>query len=211
MAEPGSITLPKKVKDLTGRTFGKLTVISLARFTPRRRAIWLCHCACGVDKEVSSKHLLDGGTRSCGCLEGRLVHGKSRAGTITKAYRTWANMIQRCTNSNLRAFQFYGARGITVCTCWLDFVNFLEDMGEPPTDDLTIERIDNDGNYEPGNCRWATKAEQQRNSRRNRNLTFHGKTQCLAEWARELGLPYKRLLQRLHKGWSTDAILNPSR
>jgi len=215
MAEHRSNTVPPRVKDLTGMTFGKLTVISFVGTTPRHYAIWLVRCECGTTREIESRYLMAGQV-SCRCMMGAPTHGHTRGNTRgkprSKVYRTWCDMIRRCTQRNRRDFKYYGGRDVTVCTRWRDFVNFLEDMGEPLSNDLSIDRIDNNGNYEPGNCRWATQAEQTSNSRHNRYLTFHGKTQCLAAWAREVGLSYGCLQKRIRLGWNTERILTtPSR
>lgn len=113
-------------------------------------------------------------------------------------------MLKRCRDPNQTSFKNYGGRGIAVCTRWHDFKNFLEDMGERPSLDYSIDRIDNNGNYELSNCRWATRKEQRRNSRASKYLTFNGKTQSLAAWADELGLSYTRTRARLRLGWSVD-------
>jgi hypothetical protein len=128
-----------------------------------------------------------------------------------RVYTIWAMMIQRCTNPKQRQFHLWGGRGIRVCQRWrASFTNFLADMGEPPTSKHSIDRYpDKNGNYEPGNCRWATTAEQTRNSSRNHLITFNGKTQCLADWANEIGIPFYRLAQRLNKlGWPVEQALS---
>jgi len=115
-------------------------------------------------------------------------------------------MRQRCVNSHNAQYDYYGGRGITVCDRWKSFENFLHDMGERPTD-LTIERIDNNGNYEPGNCRWASRVEQQQNTRANILLTHNGTTQCLTAWAEMIGISAGGLQHRLRAGWSLEAAL----
>ena len=120
----------------------------------------------------------------------------------------WVGMIQRCTNQNHLGYKYYGARGITVCDRWMVFVNFSADMGDRPSG-KTLDRINNDGNYEPGNCRWATDAEQKRNNRNTRLLTLNGKTQCVKDWADDLGLASSNLLYRL-KNWPlVEALTKP--
>jgi len=126
----------------------------------------------------------------------------------TPTYESWHQMIQRCTNPKNDSFDRYGGRGIAVCKRWLaSFPAFLEDMGARPSFKHSIERCENSGNYEPGNCRWATKKEQQRNMRSNRMLTHDGKTMCLAAWAEQIGLSTLSLSSRLRLGWTVEEAL----
>lgn len=128
----------------------------------------------------------------------------------TPTHRSWMSMRQRCLNQNDRAYRNYGGRGITICSRWSVFENFLADMGVKP-DGMELERINVDGNYEPGNCRWATISEQARNTRRNRFIEFNGKRQTVAEWSRELGILEFTIYWRLNKGWSPERALSPVR
>ena len=124
-------------------------------------------------------------------------------------HRVWRNMIRRCTNQKAAAYADYGGRGITVCDRWLaSFENFLADMGRKPSPDLEIERIDNDGGYDPGNCRWATRKENSRNRRSNRMITLDGQTKALAAWCEESGLPRDTVRKRLEAGWEPQLALS---
>lgn len=160
-----------KCIDLTGEKLGRLTVIKRVENNIRGKAMWECGCECGNKKTISSKHLRSGGTRSCGCLvfendsKTKLKHGQATTKGKTVEYRTWQSMINRCTKPNVKAFNHYGGRGITVCERWREFTNFFEDMGRNPSPKHSIERIDVNGNYEPSNCKWATHIDQARNKR----------------------------------------------
>jgi len=158
-------------KDLEGQRFGRLTVVAYAGKRGSRDSKWLCRCDCGAEKIVAISHLTSGDTRSCGCLNAELsaarrtTHGESPNGTTTPEYTCWCHIKDRCSNPNGRFYHRYGGRGIRVCARWENsYENFLADMGRRPAPELSIDRIDNDGDYRPGNCRWATKTEQNRNS-----------------------------------------------
>lgn len=126
-------------------------------------------------------------------------------------YGAWKSMWDRCRNPNVRNYPNYGGRGITVCQRWRDFANFYADIGQRPSPEHSLERNDTNGNYEPGNCRWATKIEQQNNIRSNVNLTFEGRTLSVSAWARELGINRQMLRGRIDSGWGVaEALLTPS-
>lgn len=195
-----------KLNDLTGLTFGRLYVLERAGSNKWGNALWRCKCSCGKETVVNNGNLRAGNTRSCGCLyrESTYIHDLHG----TPEYHTWQSMNGRCHNPNNQSFDRYGGRGISVCDRWrYSFVNFLADMGKRPTPDHSIDRINNDGNYEPGNCHWATKSEQSRNTRSNRLLTHDGQTLTLTEWAEIKGINRTTLEGRLIRGWPVDRAL----
>ncbi len=176
-------------EDLEGLVFGRLVVLSRSGFDSQKRTKWLCLCTCGKQKIVRIDALKAGTVKSCGCLvtdknkERSTTHGQSN----TKTYHCWKMMLQRCYNPVVKAYPDYGGRGIQVCDRWLKFENFFADMGEQP-EGLTIDRFpDNDGSYEPGNCRWAT-PKQQNNNRRNTLFVYvEGHWMPMADYARSIG------------------------
>jgi hypothetical protein len=157
--------------DLTDERFGRLTVIERNGWKGNKERAWSCRCDCGVEVTVSGMVLRSGRSTSCGCLKRELAgvpnisHGQTRDRAWSLAYRSWASMKTRCMNPDAQNFKYYGGRGITVCDEWLTFANFYVDMGDRP-EGTTLDRIDPDGDYEPGNCRWADKLTQARNKRK---------------------------------------------
>jgi hypothetical protein len=201
-------------RDLTGQQFGRLTVVGVGpRRGKKNRITWDCLCACGGRRSVYSEKLHSGETQSCGCLQRERTGDANRkhGGKGTRLYRVWKNMTSRCRNPHLPVNRGYAGRGIAVCARWSDFANFRADMGEPPSPKHSIDRIDNDGNYEPGNCRWALPVTQARNHRRNRLLTHEGVTLPLSAWAERAGIPAPTLLARIDRlGWPVSlAIRTP--
>ncbi len=173
--------------------------------------MWLCRCECEKEFPVEGSGLRDrvSPTRSCASCR-QTTHGHSNRNKFTLIYRRWGSMIQRCENPNDDSYENYGGRGISVCNRWFVFENFFADMGEIPGPKFTIDRINNDGNYEPSNCRWATRKQQNRNRRSNRFLTVDGQTKTLIEWSEISGLSHSSILGRLEKGMShKDAVFTP--
>jgi len=174
----GGSDLLGKIRDITGQKFGRLLVIGEAGRAKSRHVKWLCQCECGKEFEAIGINLRNGSTTSCGCLKNEKTVERltKHNGYHTATYRTWANMIQRCTNKNATAYKHYGGRGITVCAEWKnDFTTFLSYVSKLPhfnENGYSIDRIDVNGNYEPGNVRWATQSDQVRNRRpRQRSKT----------------------------------------
>lgn len=162
-------------RNLAGRTFGYLVVLGRTTGRINGNVVWTCRCSCGSVLEVSTNSLTTGNTKSCGCFrkessasQGRrnTRHGHAKNGVVTPEYYTWSAMLARCSNPNNDSFPDYGGRGIRVCECWLSFKNFIADMGPRPPG-TSLDRIDNDKNYEKANCQWANKQQQRRNQRRN--------------------------------------------
>lgn len=185
-------------RNLAGQVFGYVTALRIHGKDTQGGFTWLCLCSCGNKCIRSRRNMVSGKTVSCGCFFKRKRGGKRDY----KSYHVWRSMLQRCREKDPR----YGGRGIKVCKRWLKFENFLKDMGERPAG-MSIERKDNDGNYEPSNCKWATPKEQTRNSSRNVKITMNGKTQCVADWAAELKVPAKRVYARLKMGWGIQHAL----
>jgi len=175
--------------DLTGKKFGRLTAV---QYLGDKR--WKCLCSCGKFSKPFGHALRSGETNSCGCLIGEVgkathtTHGKS----YSVAYRSWVGAKSRCLNPKHRLYKYYGGRGVRLCRRWLSFENFLADMGECPKG-LTIERIDNAGDYKPGNCRWATREDQAQNTRSV--VGFEGKS--YSWWARKLGVSQPTIKRRM--------------
>lgn len=170
----------------------------------------VCRCKCGVVKEYSVSAVCAGRAKSCGCYRsfvGKKARKHGKAGT--PEYGVWQSVKNRCNNPNNKNYNRYGGRGIRVCKRWdSSFLNFLEDMGERPSSEHTIDRINNDKGYSPSNCRWATRSEQGANTSTNRNITYKGVTKNLSQWAKTKGINLMTLHQRLARGWSVDKALS---
>lgn len=195
--------------DLTGERYGRLTVIRLNREGGVRA--WLCRCDCGEETTVVPGHLRSGNTTSCGCRKRTVLgerttkHGHGREGKQETTYRIWKSMRNRCNNKRSPRYKDYGGRGIKVCLRWDDFQNFLDDMGARPKD-RSLDRIDNDGDYTPENCRWATSQQQSANQRTAKYYAHEDKRMHMSAWAREFGVTPSALCEYIKRhGWSNAA------
>lgn len=198
-----------KSVDITGERYGRLTAIGPGS----KSRYWVFRCECGVEKEMQKCHVRKGRIKSCGCLredEGS-EYGKRHGLYKHPLYNTWIMMRQRCYNPKYNQYDDYGGRGIEVCARWNDsFAYFAEDMGDRP-ESFTLDRIDHDGNYEPGNCRWASRRDQQLNRRNNVRLSFGGVTMTMKEWSEHLSISYGTLKKRVASGWSDAEVITGKR
>lgn len=199
--------------DISGQAFGRLVAIRRDK-SGRGDGFWLCRCECGEEVSIRTHALRIGNTKSCGCLQRELVrqvgydnrrHGMSK----TWLHNLWTDMRNRCQNANNHAFADYGGRGIRVYPAWNEsFERFASDIketiGNRPSAKHSLDRIDNNGNYEPGNVRWATKKQQSQNTRSCRHITFRGETKTLSEWSRITGVPSTTIGKRLDLGWPVE-------
>lgn len=179
-----------------------------------RKNYFRCRCECGVEKEVFRGNITSGKSKSCGCFRDEqaeirgydsiTTHGMSK----TAEFRTWTAMKERCYSNKCRAYKYYGARGIRVCDRWLtSFTDFYKDMGNRPSENHTLDRINCDGNYAPDNCRWATHKEQANNKRNTAHVEYNGETKTLSEWVELTKLPHKTLCHRYQRGWLPERML----
>ena len=200
-----------KLIDLTSERFGKLLVLSRVK-NIRRRTAWLCRCDCGAIAVKITKYLRNGDTTSCGCAGKHVCETKHGLSNKIPEYRIWKQMRRRCNNPRMKDYPRYGGRGIRICRRWDSFTMFLADMGRRPSGDHSIERKDNNGDYGPENCVWATDAQQRRNKRTSVVLTRprDGKRMNIKDWARAIGVTTDTIHRRLRNGWSLDEALDPA-
>jgi hypothetical protein len=196
-----------------GQRFGRLVVLRISGRDAAGRARFACLCDCGQEANMDAHNVIAGRSTSCGCRNREVAGARLRMHGLTKSpeHRVWTRMRDRCSNAKSATFQRYGGRGIRVCARWDDpatgFEAFLADMGERPSPEHSIDRIENAKGYEPGNCRWATRVEQANNKRSNHLVTFRGETLTVAQWARRVGLSHDTVKQRLRAGWSVERTL----
>ena len=207
---PKMIPLPNRAKDLSGQVFGRTVAIAPVAVV-RGTTIWMCVCYCGKIFTRAANDMKRPQRHSCGCLGANVSHGL----LYSREHTTWQNIIQRCTNPNQANDPRYGGRGITVCEAWRNsFYSFYSDMGDKPAG-ASIDRIDNNGNYTPENCRWASPSEQANNRRayrhyKNANLIAHnGLEMTISEWSTHLGIRKGTLYRRFQCGWPVDRALQP--
>lgn len=197
--------------DLTGQKFNRLTALR-QEGRSGKHMLWACSCDCGsgIVKHVRASELVAGAVRSCGCIVKELARENVRTKLTThgkassRVYRIWLGVKNRCLRKSYKQYNDYGGRGIKIVDRWMDFEAFYADMGDPPSDDHSIERRDNDGNYEPGNCYWATRTQQGANKRTSHLIEYDGRTQTITQWSRELGIPPTTISNRLRRGWPVN-------
>ena len=214
-----------KINDLTGRRFGMLVAVE---YVGRKngRTLWRCICDCGKESVTGYSNLMTGNTKSCGCMEKANLeyfqrHSYRRksasldfSGTLNKhpLYGLWSSMLTRCYNKNSKHYNIYGGRGIKVCDRWLPvnfgFEHFVSDMGERPSNMHTLDRINNDGDYCPENCRWATITQQSNNKRKSIIVYYFGKRIYLKELCQIIGLNYSRVAHQIQKGFDINSIIS---
>ena len=189
--------------DLTGKQFGKWKVIDYSHYT-RQTSFWNCLCECGTAKKVNSINLRHGKSKQCSSCR-----SKGNRTANLRLYTTQYNMKNRCNSKKDKSYKNYGGRKITVCKEWLeDYFNFKRwALENGYQSNLTLDRVGSDSGYNPNNCKWSTRIEQNNNKRNNTKLTFDGKTQTLAQWARELGVLRETLRSRIRYGWSVEKTL----
>lgn len=197
--------------NMVGERFGRLLVSERAG-TVGGKSAWLCLCDCGGHTVTQRSNLTSGHTQSCGCLcRERSAAAKTTHGQSGSALHTvWRKMVERCVSPNCAAFKWYGARGISVCAEWRSFSGFSRDMGPGWRPGLKLDRMNNDGNYEPSNCRWVTPRVNARNTRANRIISHAGFTGCVADVAEHFGVDPQLVRERLSRGWDTDRALEQS-
>lgn len=194
--------------EMVGKTFGRLTVLYRDGVADHHAAAWRCWCLCGTEKTMSGQRLRNGSATSCGCFmrEGVSSRDRTHGQSNSPTWTTWHSMHLRCGNPNATGYQNYGGRGIRICKRWASFESFLADMGYRPSG-TSLDRVDVNGNYDPDNCRWATRKQQGENRRGLRIVEYEGRSMSLSQWSRETGIDRKTLRTRLCAGWSAGAAL----
>ena len=202
------VNMGRKAIDLSGMKFGKLTAISIDHKKGSRN-YWNCVCDCGGKRVVSNDHLRNGDITDCGCYRKHQPHWKKHGMYDSRLYRIWSLMKERCYNPKRKEYPRYGGRNIRVCSEWLNSTNFIEwALSNGYSDELTLDCIDNDGDYCPENCRWVSREIQQNNRCANRYITYNGETKTITQWAKEYGLTYYQLQKRIKSGWVFEKAIS---
>jgi len=209
--------LPKRAQDITGQKFNRLTAIRFLGYvySPSGgvKQMWEFLCECGKITQSVKNNITNNHTQSCGCyrhemaIKARTKHGDAKKENRHPLYKIWCRMKERCNNKNNRSYKDYGGRGISVE--WKDYDSFKRDMLDSFRVGLQIERKNNNGPYSKSNCCWATHKEQQRNTSRNLNITFEGKTFCVGQWSEITGIQSGTIRWRYHSGWPIEKVLTP--
>ena len=216
----GCMKEKKRTEDLTGRVFGRLTVVERVEDSVapsgRKNVMWKCRCECGNEIVARGSHLRNGSTKSCGCLNRELVStlNKKHGFSGERLYRVWEGIIKRCCNKNDKSYHNYGGRGIKICDEWrFDYIAFREWAlangydESAPKGECTIDRIDVNGDYKPDNCRFVSMYEQSQNKRNTLRFAYNGEDKTLKEWCKEYDLSYKTVRYRLKHGWTFEEAL----
>lgn len=205
---------PDTKTPMIGKRFGRLVIVSYEG-VKNSRSYFLCQCDCGVQKEVQEKRLKNGETMSCGCRLNEIhkqisinsyKHGNGGRKDASPEFKAWCKMRYRCLDPNCERYKNYGGRGIKICDRWADFKNFLADMGAKPFPHYSLERVDNDGNYCPENCKWIPYSEQTKNRTNSHWIEFSGERMILSDWARRFEIDPSRLCDHLKRKSIEDAM-----
>jgi len=202
------IQLNSRAKDITGNTYGYLSVIAPVKSDSNRQMLWLCKCVCGDTKIILARHLKSG-TKSCGCKTKQMQSNRKKTHGMSKSkeFRIWTSMKNRCSNINDHTYYIYGGRGIGYCESWKSFDVFYTEMGDCPNK-YTLERVNNNLGYSADNCKWATRKEQANNRRSCHLITVSGITMNVTQWSESLGISRATLYSRIRSGWSNKKIVS---
>lgn len=201
-----------RFKDLTNLRFGKLIAVKCVKKPNQAKYYWECICDCGNTKIISSSNLIKGNSSTCGCGKVKIGDATRKHGmTNTRMFKIWTGIRKRCTNPKCKSYPIYGGRGISISYKWDKFIDFYNDMKHGYADNLSLDRINPNGNYEPENCRWATPKIQNRNRRNNHLISLNNQNKTLAEWSEVSGIHYSLISYRIKNGWDAEkAIFTPS-
>ena len=202
--------------DVIGKRYGRWTVVAIATTTSGKSPCYTCRCDCGTVRNVRVARLESGKSQSCGCLQKEQMSKRTKrhGETDSRLHVIWRGMKQRCGNSNASEYNAYGGRGIEVCKEWRDSFETFRDwaLANGYQDNLTIDRIDNDGPYSPENCRWLTRGDQNSNKSNNRRITIGEENHTVTEWAELMGIPRNTIYTRLKRGWAEEAaVMTPQK